>query len=280
MKKFYMVVNTEKENAENVQKTIEEYLTGHGCVVVRSDKQLPDGDHYTSPEDVPEDTDCVITLGGDGTLIQAARDLAARDLPLIGINTGHLGYLTQMGQDGDIEELLDSLIADRCQIQDRMMLSGRVFHEGNVVAENIALNEIVMTRKGELRVLKFKIYVDGQFLYEYSADGMIVATPTGSTAYNLSAGGPIAQPDGSLIILTPICPHTLTSRTIVLGAESRIKIEISMENRGTQNAVFDGDTKVEMGQGDYIEIGKSALVTKIVKLDNRSFLDILKSKMA
>jgi NAD+ kinase len=161
-----------------------------------------------------------------------------------------------------------------------MMLKGCVYHDGKLTAENIALNEIVMTRKGELRVLKFKIYVDGQFLYEYSADGMIVATPTGSTAYNLSAGGPIAQPDGSLIILTPICPHTLTSRTIVLGAESRIRIEISQENKDSQNAVFDGDTKVEMVRGDYIEIERSDLVTRMIKLDNRSFLDILKGKMA
>ena len=121
--------------------------------------------------------------------------------------------------------------------------------------------------------------MDGQFLNEFSADGMIVATPTGSTAYNLSAGGPIAQPDGQLMILTPICPHTLTSRTIVFGADSRIRIEIPAANRGSQVAAFDGDTLVRLENGDYIEITKAETVTRVVKLDHRSFLDILKMKM-
>ena len=108
---------------------------------------------------------------------------------------------------------------------------------------------------------------------------MIVSTPTGSTAYNLSAGGPIAQPDGELLILTPVCPHTLTSRTIVLGPESRIRIEISEKNEGCQAAAFDGGTKVALTHGDYIEIERSKMVTRAVKLDDRSFLDILKHKM-
>lgn len=279
MKNFYMVVNTEKENTDDIRGTIENYLKEHGCTVKTSAKPEPSGNHYTLPEEVPENTDCVITLGGDGTLIQAARDLAGRNLPIIGINLGHLGYLPQMSRDGDMEELLEALLTDRYQLQERMMLNGKVYRGGKLIAEDIALNEIVMTRKGELRVLKFKIYVDDQFLYEYHADGVIVATPTGSTAYNMSAGGPIAQPDASLIILTPICPHTLTSRTIVLGAGSRIKIEISMNNQGSQTAVFDGDTAVELKKGDYIEIERSEQVTRMVKLDNRSFLDILKSKM-
>ena len=223
--------------------------------------------------------ECVITLGGDGTLIQAARDLAGRDLPLIGINLGGLGYLTQIGREGDVKELLDALLEDSYQIQERMMLKGCVYRDGRPVKDSIALNDIVLTRDGDPRVLKLKLYVDGQFLNEFSADGMIVATPTGSTAYNLSAGGPIAQPDGQLMILTPICPHTLTSRTIVFGAGSRIRIEIPATNRGSQVAAFDGDTLVRLENGDYIEITKAETVTRVVKLDHRSFLDILKMKM-
>ena len=179
----------------------------------------------------------------------------------------------------DVKELLDALLEDCYELQERMMLKGCVYRNARPVKESIALNDIVLTRDGDPRVLKLKLYVDGQFLNEFSADGMIVATPTGSTAYNLSAGGPIAQPDGQLMILTPICPHTLTSRTIVFGADSRIRIEIPATNRGSQVAAFDGDTLVRLENGDYIEITKAETVTRVVKLDHRSFLDILKMKM-
>jgi len=279
MKNFYIIMNEDKDDAREMLRAIGTYLENHGGFYKASCGEFQRGRRFTDVCDVPEGTDCIITLGGDGTLIRAARDLAETGIPIIGINLGSLGYLTQMGRDGDIEELLESLLTDRYQIQDRMMLKGRAYHEGRLAAESIALNDIVLSREGDLRVLKFKIYVDGQFLYEYSADGMIIATPTGSTAYNLSAGGPIAQPDGELLILTPICPHTLTSRTIVLGPDSRVKIEISMKNQGSQVVSFDGDTRVPMEMGDYIEIERAEMVTRVVKLDRRSFLDILKYKM-
>lgn len=279
MENFYIIANVEKDNTEKVRKEIEEYLMGRGCVCRYFEGKTRYGGRYTPASDVPEDTQCVITLGGDGTLIQAARDLAGRNIPIIGINMGSLGYLTQIGSDGNLWELLDALVEDRYELQERMMLKGRVFHDGEIIAEDIALNDIVLTREGALRVLKFRIYVDGQMINEYSADGMIVATPTGSTAYNLSAGGPIAEPDGQLIIITPICPHTLTSRSIVLGAESSIKIEISEANHGKPTAAFDGDTTVDLAQGDTIEIERSQVATHVVRLDHRSFLDILKHKM-
>ena len=275
MKKFYIVANPDKENTKNMQAAIEKYLKAHDAGVSVGKSVSGHGNPYTDPEEVPADTECVITLGGDGTLIQAARDLAGRKLPMIGINLGGLGYLTQIGREGDVKELLE----DCYELQERMMLKGCVYRNARPVKESIALNDIVLTRDGDPRVLKLKLYVDGQFLNEFSADGMIVATPTGSTAYNLSAGGPIAQPDGQLMILTPICPHTLTSRTIVFGADSRIRIEIPATNRGSQVAAFDGDTLVRLENGDYIEITKAETVTRVVKLDHRSFLDILKMKM-
>lgn len=279
MKNFYIIVNEEKDGHKAVKQAIEEYLESRGGICRASRGKFHKGRRYTAISDIPDGTECVITLGGDGTLIRAARDLAGSGLPIIGMNLGGLGYLTQISREGDIRELLDALLLNRYQVEERMMLKGRAYHQGEMVTEDIALNDIVMTREGDLRILKFKIYVDGQFLYEYSADGMLVATPTGSTAYNLSAGGPIAQPDGELLILTPVCPHTLTSRTIVLGPESRIRIEISAENQGKQNAVFDGDTRVLLEPGDYIEVERAQTVTRVIKLDSRSFLDILKYKM-
>lgn len=279
MKNFYIIENSGKEDTEKIRQEIVAYLREKGSRCEWSERTFEKGGRYTQETDVPEETECVITLGGDGTLIQAARDLAFRDVPIIGINMGTLGYLTQMGTDGDIKELLDSLVEDRYQIQDRMMLKGKVYHDGGLVSQDVALNDIVLTREGVLRVLRFRIYVDGEVLYEYAADGMIISTPTGSTAYNLSAGGPIAQPDGRLIIMTPVCPHALASRSIVLGAEKQVKIEICEPARGEQMVVFDGDRKVELAGGDYIEVEQAKAVTRLVRLDRQSFLDILKYKL-
>lgn len=279
MKNFYVVVNTEKENTRGKSRVIRTFLTGRGAKCRLSTDSETNSAGRTRPEDVPAGTECIITLGGDGTLIQAARDLAGRDIPMIGINLGSLGYLTEIGKEDNIRELLTALLEDRFQIQERMMLDGRVIRNGVPGDWHPALNDIAI-RESEMHVMKFKIYVDDQYLNEYSADGMLVATPTGSTAYNLSAGGPIAQPDGKLFILTPICPHTLTSRTIVLGPESRIRLEISKTGSGNAAAIFDGDIREDMHEGDHIEIRKSETVTKTIRLNHRSFLDILKHKMA
>lgn len=276
MKSFYVIVNADKENSEKVSHIIEGYLKANGAACKLSGIE---GNGHTSVDDVPEGTECIITLGGDGTLIRAARELATRDIPIIGINLGTLGYLTEVGREDNIKELLDALLENRYQIQERMMLEGRVCRNGVLSEKRIALNDIAV-REGTLHVTKFKIYINDELLNEYNADGMLVATPTGSTAYNLSAGGPIAQPDGKLFIMTPICPHTLTSRTIVLGPECKIKIEISKTSRGDARAAFDGDARERLQIGDYIEIQKSDTVTRVIRLNHRSFLDILKHKMA
>ena len=280
MKHFYIIVNEGKKEAVEFRNTIVEYLESRGATCATSKGEFHKGYRYTNLADVPKETECVITLGGDGTLIRAARDLAGSGYPIIGINFGTLGYLTQIGREGDPKGLLDALLEDRYTIEERMMLKGRVFHNGEIISEDVALNDIVLAREGEFRVLKFELYVDDQFLAQYGADGMIIATPTGSTAYNLSAGGPIAQPDGELLILTPVCPHTMTSRTIVLGPDCKVKIRIPENSYGSRIVSFDGDTKVNLEPGDYYEIEKSDMVTKVVKLDHRTFLDILKHKMS
>ena len=280
MEHFYIIVNEGKEEAVEFRNTIVAYLESRGATCATSKGEFHKGYRFTNLADVPKETECVITLGGDGTLIRAARDLAGSGLPIIGINFGGLGYLTQIGREGDPKELLDALLDDRYVIEERMMLKGSVVRDGNVIAEDIALNDIVLAREGEFRVLKFELYVDGQFLTKYGADGMVVATPTGSTAYNLSAGGPIAQPDGELLILTPVCPHAMTSRTMVLGPDRKVRIRIPENSFGSRIVSFDGDTQVSLEPGDYYEIEKSEMVTKVIKLDHRSFLDILKKKMS
>lgn len=237
MKYFYMIVNHSKKKAEYGAELIRDYLEGRGCECVVWDASDTDACRsrrpqfrYTDREAVPGWIECAIVLGGDGTLIQAARDLAGSNIPLLGVNMGTLGYLAQIGREEDILPALDELIADHYGLEQRIMLKGTVISDGRVIAEDIALNDIVLSRMG-LNMLRFNLSIDGEFLNDYSADGIIAATPTGSTAYNLSAGGPIAVPDSEMILLTPICPHTLNSRSVVLAPDRVIELEITGRGR-------------------------------------------------
>ena len=279
MKHFYLMVNKEKENAEKGAEMIAEYLSRQGCECLW-DQEPPDTSEYryTDGRKVPQETECVIVLGGDGTLIQASRDLAGRNLPLFGVNMGHLGYLTQICCERDILTAMDDLLADRYRLEHRMMLQGRVISDGRTVAEDIALNDIILGRMG-LHTLKYDLYVNGEFFNEYTADGMIMATPTGSTAYNLSAGGPIAAPESDLIIMTPICPHTLNSRSIVLSSENRIMLKVTGGEDREQFLSFDGDTVVKLRRGDRIEVERSEITTTLVQLSQVSFLENIRKKM-
>lgn len=286
MRYFYLIKNPEKDRVDQVAEEIRGYIEKRGgvCRIQDPGEGLPRKEEkrfqYTDAGKVPEETQCVITLGGDGTLIQAARDLAGRQIPLAGVNLGHLGYLTQIGRREDVEELLDALLTDQYQLERRMMLKGSIFHDGQAVTGDVALNEIVITRRETLRILKFRIYVNGEYLSEYKADGMIAATPTGSTAYNLSAGGPIVEPGARMTILTPICPHALNGRSIVLSADDRIEIEALGNDDSGQVAVFDGDITMKMMVGDRIRIERSQMETILIKLKKISFLDNLRSKLA
>lgn len=285
MKHFYMIVNHSKKKAEYGAGLIRRYLEERGCQCVvwnASDTErrtsCRPAFRYTDRRTVPDQTECAIVLGGDGTLIQAARDLAGSDIPLLGVNMGTLGYLAQIGREEDIFPALDELIADRYGLEKRIMLCGTVTSDGETVARDIALNDIVLSRQG-LTMLRFNLYIDGEFLTDYSADGIIAATPTGSTAYNLSAGGPIAVPDSEMILLTPICPHTLNSRSVVLAPDRVIELEITGRDESGKFVSFDGDTQVSLKNGDRVRIEKSKTETTLIRFKKVSFLENLRDRM-
>lgn len=285
MKYFYMIVNHSKKKAEYGAELIRDYLEGRGCECVVWDASDTDACRsrrpqfrYTDREAVPGWIECAIVLGGDGTLIQAARDLAGSNIPLLGVNMGTLGYLAQIGREEDILPALDELIADHYGLEQRIMLKGTVISDGRVIAEDIALNDIVLSRMG-LNMLRFNLSIDGEFLNDYSADGIIAATPTGSTAYNLSAGGPIAVPDSEMILLTPICPHTLNSRSVVLAPDRVIELEITGRGETGKFLSFDGDTQVNLKNGDMVRIERSETVTTLIRLKKVSFLENLRDRM-
>lgn len=287
MKHFLIYTNRYKDPNQATAKRVCGYLERNGqrtTVKAVGDEEKGKSRLDASedvPEDIPPDADCIIVLGGDGTVLQAARDTKKLHIPIIGVNLGTLGYMTEIESE-NLEESLEKLIAGKYEQESRMMLNGRAYFQDGSFQEGWALNDIVISRSGSLQIIKFNIYVNGQFLNNYNADGMIVTTPTGSTGYNLSAGGPLVEPRAKLIVLTPICPHSLNQRSIILSPEDRIEIEIpEYRTDGVQTieANFDGRHVIPLRTGDRLCIARSEKTTEFIKLDQVSFLSVLNKKM-
>jgi NAD+ kinase len=233
-------------------------------------------------DSIPGGVDCMIILGGDGTMLQAARDVKKHAIPMIGVKLGTLGYMTEIEPDCIIEAL-DRLIREDYQIESRMLLTCKVSLISGEEAEGWALNDIVISRSGSLRMIYLQVYVNDQLLYNYQADGIIVSTPTGSTGYNLSAGGPIIEPKAKLLMLTPVSPHSLNQRSIVLSPEATIEVHIPDGRDGREQGLevsFDGSHGIPLHTGDKIRIVKSEKTTDIIKLNQVSFLENLHHKLS
>ena len=274
METFYIITNYSKDENYEVTRQIQDYIEKRGRTCILSER---DEEGNLLADQIPKETDCVLTLGGDGTLIQAVRELRNKHLPLIGVNMGTLGYLTEI-ELPKIEESLEKLFCGAFLPERRMMLQGKL--EGR--KEDIALNDIVVARAGSIRVIHFNIYVNGQLLNSYQADGVIISTPTGSTAYNLSAGGPIVEPTAEMFVITPICSHALNTSSIVLSAEDEIVIEIGKGKGDTveeASVTFDGADVIPVYTGDRITISRSEKTAKLLKLSEESFLETLRKKM-
>ncbi len=269
MKHFYIVVNTIKDIDFRVADEIVTLIETLGGSAFYRREGAPTKEEL-------EQVECIITLGGDGTLIQAAHKLVDYRIPFVGINIGTLGYLTEIEYDS-INEEIEKLVCETPYIEHRMVLNGQV--DGSDL--EIALNDIVVTRDGPLRIMKFSIYVNGEYLHSYRGDGIIISTPTGSTGYNMSAGGPIVEPTASAIVLTPICSHSLDNRSIVLSAEDIIEVEVENERGEESRALisYDGGTDYYLETGKRVKIIRSQQSVQLVKLSSVSFLETLRRKM-
>ena len=281
MDKFFIIANRQKDKELKTARKVEAYLNSKGksCILrEETSEQKARSNHYTDVEKIPKDVECIIVIGGDGTLLQAARDVVNRQIPLLGINMGTLGYLAEIDRSS-IDGALNHLMLDEYTIEKRMMLNGKVYHKEELIAEDVALNDIVIGRDGPLHVTRFHNYVNGEFLNSYTADGIIIATATGSTGYSLSAGGPIVSPETNILIMTPVAPHTLNTRSVIFPAEDEITVEIGEGSQGCEaKAVvsFDGDTNVPMRTADRVAIRRSVKDTQIIKISNISFLEVLR----
>ncbi|HIX63231.1 MAG TPA: NAD(+)/NADH kinase [Candidatus Mediterraneibacter colneyensis] len=271
---FYIIPNKLKDKDYTITNEIRDYIESKGKVCYVSEK---DREGHIIPGTVPEDAQCGLVLGGDGTLIRAVRDLGDISLPLLGINLGTLGYLTDV-ELKDYKEALDRLFDGEPEVEERMMLEGH-FRDGKT---DIAINDVVLAREGKVRIVSFHIYVNGTLLNTYHADGVILSTPTGSTGYNLSAGGPVVEPTAQMIVITPICSHALNTSSVVLSADDTIEVEICEGRYGRQEQVslcFDGAEQTTLVTGERVVIKKSQKAARLVKLSSESFMKTMRKKM-
>ncbi len=227
-------------------------------------------------EEIFNGSDLIISLGGDGTFLQAARKAMLNDIPMLGVNLGTLGFLAEIDKNG-IQDAIKKLFNHEYSIEERMLLETSVIN-GEKTKKDFALNDIVISRGALSRIVHVKAYINDLFVDSFPGDGLIISTPTGSTAYSLSAGGPIVEPDVDLIILTPICPHILYSRPIITTGERIVKITVD-DNYGNAMMTVDGQKGCNLAPGDVIEINKSERRLKIARVYSRNYFNVLRSKI-
>lgn len=282
MKCFYIITNPLKDPSKTVEKRLVTLIKAGGgrCVTQGDSGDISDpysDDTGRTQEFELSGVDCALVIGGDGTLIRAARELVDRQIPILGINRGTLGYLTEV-EEKSVDGALARLFSGEYVIEERMMLTGKI----NGKRCDRALNDIVLARAGALRVIHFSIYVNGSLLSHYVADGVILSTPTGTTGYNLSAGGPVVEPTAQMIVITPICSHDLYASSIVLSAEDTVEVCVDEGKDGQPEEVclsFDGTAGIPMRTGDVVTVSKADQKTKLVKLTTESFLRTMRKKM-
>jgi NAD+ kinase len=233
-----------------------------------------------SREDLPRQCDLIVVLGGDGTLIGMADRIAASgaDVPILGVNYGSLGFLTEITLP-ELHEELESALAGRAQFTARAMLIARTVRDGGVFAEHMVLNDIVITKAALSRMIEIAVTVDEAPVTTVRADGLIIASPTGSTAYNLAAGGPIVHPAVDAILLTPIAPHTLTNRPIVIPASSNVRVQSVMDEQDEVFVTFDGQAGFPLRPSDRVEIRRAARPIRVVHSAKRTYFELLREKL-
>ena len=241
---------------------------------------LPPGRPTTTSDDLPRECDLVVVLGGDGTLIGTAGRIAqaGTQVPILGVNFGSLGFLTEITLP-ELYDSLESVLDGDAEIDERMMLRARTLRTGVVLADRFVVNDVVITKAALSRIIDLSVSVGEQLVMQVRADGLIVATPTGSSAYNLAAGGPIVHPAVDAMLLTPIAPHMLTNRPVVLPAASAVRVAPIMNGNEEVFVTFDGQSGYPLQADDIVEIGRADRVLRLVRASSRNYWDVLRQKL-
>jgi NAD+ kinase len=271
-------------DARDTLEGIERWLVSHRVDAIwepAAAALLAAGDRSIAERaDLPRTADLVLVLGGDGTLLALAKAIAetGRDIPILAVNFGSLGFLTEITRP-EVYAALDAVLAGTAVHDQRMMLRAISERAGSDPSIDIALNDIVFTRTALSRMIDLAVWVGDQFVASVKADGLIVASPTGSTAYNLAAGGPIVHPAMDALVLTPIAPHTLTNRPIVIPAERDVRVRSTGANAGNIYVTFDGQSGFEMNEGDEVLIARAPRPLRLVRSSSRSYFEVLRQKL-
>ncbi len=226
---------------------------------------------------ISEIADLLIVLGGDGTLLSVARAAHPHNVPILAVNLGSLGFLAEISLD-ELYPTLENILNEKFKIESRMLLNAYIWRNGKKVEDYNVLNDIVINKGVVARVINLQVLVDGQYMTSYRADGLIIATPTGSTAYSLSAGGPIIHPSMQTLVLSPICPFTLTNRSILIPDQSIIQVKLDAEYNDVR-VTLDGQESYKMKAGDILEIQKTKTTLQLIKGPNKNYYKILRKKL-
>jgi NAD+ kinase len=280
VKRVGLVAKPDAAEAQRVVRQVVEWLGARGLTVVleKETAALVPSTSVTSAtkSELPGQVDALIVLGGDGTLLSMARAVGDLGVPILGVNLGGLGFLTAT----TLEEMLpalEALLAGGMAVEERMMLAVRVVRGGQPTGDYIALNDVVITKSAMSRIIDLAVSVDGRHATAYRADGLIISTPTGSTAYNLSAGGPILFPIMDAVVLTPIAPHTLSNRPIVLPGAQRIDVTLRVDQEVM--LTMDGQVGVPLRERDVVEVQKARARIRLMRFEQKDFFSVLRTKL-
>jgi NAD+ kinase len=280
MKSVGIIYKHDFEPAKVEAHKLENWLRDKG-ITVFSEEIGAKGKIEGCPPDqpaIPDNVDWVIVLGGDGTLLGAAREVAKYDVPILGVNLGGLGFLTWVALS-KLYPVIEMVLKGQFEVESRLMLETRVIRGGDEICRFIVLNDVVVNKGPLARIIDLDVYINDQFLTTFRSDGLIISTPTGSTAYNLSAGGPILYPTMTNFILTPICPFTLTNRPLILPDSDIISIKMREESEEQVSLTFDGQVGFDFKYGDNALIYKSKEKIELIKPPDQNYFEILRAKL-
>lgn len=285
MKSFGLIVNHIKDTDLQVTRELIDIIHNqNGSVHVLKEMvsflnhQKPQLQFHKEINALCQNVDILVSLGGDGTFLKTARLSMGRDLPVVGVNLGKLGFLTEIEYD-NMAYAVDKIMQDACVIEDRMVLEVSIVNnQKKLLRRDYAFNDAVIMAQNKPKMLHLNTYINDSFVEYIPGDGVIIATPTGSTAYSLSAGGPLVDPDVNLIIITPICPHTLYSRPFITSSERTVSIT-QEENQTATTVTIDGQNIIHMAPHDTIVIKKADFGIQVLKLNPEKFFDVLRNKI-
>lgn len=275
-----LITNWQKENAPLVAKKVHSFFAGHGVPLLETTGREDFGSKRSLAEvlaDWQPRVDLVVVLGGDGTILRVARDLCCWEVPILGINLGRMGFLASI-EVAAMERYLLDIVSGQFAFSERMMLEADLWRGDSRLANFQALNDVVVSRGPFSRIITLDAFVGPDFLESYSGDGVIIASPTGSTGYSLSAGGPIVNPSLELIVITPICPHSLSNRAVILTGGEKVHLQVCSHHAQVVLTV-DGQVGFDLQDNDLVTVGRGPRKVRLVTFDNHSFYKILHQKL-